>query len=113
MPPSSNNVGYLEVPQNSQSAGYTTVLSDSGKQIDFIASGSTITIAANASVAYPIGTVITFINMTGGNVSINCADTMYLAVVGTTGIRTLANYGISTAVKVSITTWLINGAGLS
>jgi len=40
-------------------------------------------------------------------------DTMYLAGTGTTGTRTLAAYGMATAVKVAATTWYINGSGLT
>ena len=108
------NIGFLEVPQNSQGNGYTTVLSDSGKHLYFSAGGATITIAANGSVAYPLGTVLTFINMNGSSCTIAItSDTMYLAGTGTTGSRTLAQYGMATAIKLTSTTWLISGTGLS
>jgi len=113
LPPATCNIGYLEVPPNPQGGGYTTVLSDSGKFIDFTSSGATITIAANASVAYPIGTVITFTNITGASVSIACGDTMTLAGAGTTGTRTLATSGLATALKINSTNWLISGTGLT
>ena len=60
---STGNIGTLEILQNSQTANYTLVLSDSGKMI-YHASGSahTFTIPANSSVAFPIGTAITFVN---------------------------------------------------
>jgi hypothetical protein len=38
---------------------------------------------------------------------------MYLGGTGTTGSRTLAAYGMATAVKVASTSWFINGAGLT
>lgn len=107
------------IPQNSQSANYTCVLSDAGKHIYLAGSGSrTFTIPANSSVPYDIGTVITFVNTAnGGNVlTIACGDTMILmngAASPSTGNRTLANYGIATALKVVATTWVISGAGLS
>jgi hypothetical protein len=40
-------------------------------------------------------------------------DTMYLAKDGTTGTRTLANYGSATALKLTSTTWLISGSALT
>jgi hypothetical protein len=40
-------------------------------------------------------------------------DTMYLAGAGTTGSRTLAAYGMATAVKVTSTSWIISGNGLT
>jgi hypothetical protein len=58
-------VGFRNIPQNSQSADYTLVLADSGKHIlhpSADTSARTFTIPANSSVAYPIGTALTFIN---------------------------------------------------
>lgn len=111
-------VGYLTIPQNSQSAAYTLVLADSGKQILHPSSDSTartFTIPANGSVAFPIGTAVTFINQNGaGVVTIAITtDTMRLAGAGTTGNRTLAANGIATAVKITSTEWIISGTGLT
>jgi len=112
-----NEVGFKNIPQNSQSAAYTLVLADAGKHI-FHPSGDanarTYTIPANSSVAYPIGTAITFINMTSQVVTIAITtDTMYLSSAGTTGSRSLAQYGSATAIKMTSTTWLISGSGLT
>lgn len=112
-----NSVGFLNIPQNSQSAAYTLVLADSGKHI-FHPSGDanarTFTIPANSSVAYAIGTAITFINMTSQVVTIAITtDTMYLSPAGTTGSRSLAQYGSATAIKITSTNWLISGSGLT
>ena len=111
----SGSVGYLNIPQEEQTGNYTLVLGDSGKHI-YRGSGSaaTWTIPANASVAYPVGTALTFINLSATDVSIAItSDTMYLSDAGTTGTRTLGQYGSATAVKVASTTWLISGSGLS
>ena len=110
-------VGFRNIPQNSQSTAYTLVLADAGKHI-FHPSGDanarTYTIPANSSVAYPIGTALTFINMTSQVVTIAITtDTMYLSSAGTTGSRSLAQYGSATAIKMTSTTWLISGSGLT
>ena len=110
-------VGFRNIPVNSQSTGYTTVLADSGKVI-FHPSGDanarTFKIDSNANVAYPLGTAITFINMTSQVVTIAIeTDTMYLSSAGTTGSRSLAQYGSATAIKMTSTTWLISGSGLT
>jgi hypothetical protein len=111
------DVGYRNIPQNSQSAAYTLVLADAGKHIfhpSTDANARTYTIPANSSVAYPIGTAITFINMTSQVVTIAITtDTMYLSSAGTTGSRSLAQYGSATAIKMTSTTWLISGSGLT
>jgi hypothetical protein len=112
-----NAVGYLNIPINSQSAAYTLVLADAGKAIlhpSTDANARTFTIPANGSVAYPIGTALTFINMTSQVVTIAITtDTMYLSSAGTTGSRSLAQYGSATAIKMTSTTWLISGSGLT
>jgi hypothetical protein len=114
-----NGVGFKNVPQNSQSAAYTCVLADSGKHIHHPSTDAnvrTFTLPANSSVPYPIGTAITFTNMTSQVVTIAItSDTMYLAGTGaqSTGNRTLEYYGIATALKVDTTKWLISGNGLT
>jgi hypothetical protein len=112
-----NGVGYINIPQNSQSAAYTLVAADAGKHIfhpSTDANARTFTIPANSSVAYPIGTAISFVNMTSQVVSIAITtDTMYLAGTGTTGTRSLAQYGTATALKMTSTTWIISGVGLT
>jgi len=108
-------VGFRNVPQNVQTGNYTLVLADSGKHIYRGSGGAaTWTIPANGSVAYAIGTAITFINLSATSVSIAITtDTMYLSSAGTTGTRTLAQYGSATAIKIASTTWLISGSGLT
>lgn len=109
-------VGFRNTPVNSQSANYTLVLTDSGKTILHpIADNNarTFTIPANSSVAYPIGTAITFVNLINTVTIAITTDTMYLANDGSTGSRSLAAYGVATAVKVASTTWVISGNGLT
>lgn len=106
------------VPQNSKSAAYTLVLSDAGTHIYHPSADTTArtwTIPANASVAFPIGTVLTFVNDTSaGAITIAItSDTLVLAGAGTTGSRTLASNGVATAIKVTSTRWIINGTGLT
>ena len=112
-----DEVGFKNIPQNSQSAAYTLVLADSGKHIFHPVGDNnarTFTIPANSSVAYPIGTAITFINMAVANVTIAITtDTLTLSPAGTSGSRTLAQYGSATCIKITSTEWLISGSGLT
>ena len=113
-----NSAGYLNIPQNSKSAAYTLVLSDSGKHIlhpSADTTARTFTIPANSSVAFPIGTAITFVNQSGaGTVTIAITtDTMRLAGPGTTGSRTLTANGVATAIKITSTEWIISGTNLT
>ena len=111
-------VGFLSIPQNIQSTAYTLVISDAGKHIlhpSADTTARTFTIPANSSVAFPIGTAVTFINQnSAGVVTIAITtDTMRLAGAGTTGSRTLAANGIATAIKITSTEWIISGTGLT
>lgn len=112
-----SNVGYMELPQNSQTAAYTTILSDSGKMIIHPSSDNnarTFTIANNSSVAYPLGTVLTFVNAANVlTIAIN-NDTMYASgYASNTGSRSVNAYGIATAIKVGSTSWIISGSNMS
>jgi len=111
-------VGFKNIPQNSQSTSYTLVLADNGKHIFHPVDDNnarTFTIPANSSVAYPIGTVLTFINMAAAPVTIAITtDTLILSSsAGSTGSRTLAQYGSATCIKITSTSWLISGSVLS
>jgi len=116
-PATASSIGYLNIPQNSQSAAYTTVASDAGSTIIHPASDAnarTFTIAANSSVPYILGTVIQFINMTSQSVTIAInTDTLTWAQGGGTGSRTLGQYGVANCIKVAATQWLITGTNVT
>lgn len=109
------NVGYLEVPIVSKSASYGCGLSDASKCIYYTGgAGSTITIPANSSVPYPVGTILMFRN--DGTASLSIAittDALVMSPTGSTGTRTLAQYGQAAAHKVTATRWWISGIGLT
>jgi hypothetical protein len=113
-----HGAGYIGVPQNSQSAAYTLTLADTGRHIYHPSADTTartITIPANASVAFPVGTAITLINDTSAGVLTIAitTDTLVFAGAGATGSRTLAANGMATLLKVGATRWLISGVGLT
>lgn len=107
------SVGYLNIPQNSQSVDYTLALTDSGKHIFETGASKTITIPANGSIPFPIGSAVTIVANTNSVSIAITSDTLRWAVDGSTGTRTLAAYGIATILKTSATEWLINGTGVS
>ena len=111
-----NVVGYMGLPQNSQNTNYNVVIGDAGKHLYHPAgqAAGTYTIPANSNVAFTVGTAITFVNMSATAVTVAVTtDTIYLASTGSTGNRTLAQYGIATAVKITSTSWLISGSALT
>jgi hypothetical protein len=109
-----SGVGYMGLPQNASLTGNIAVVaSDAGKHI-YSTSTRIATIPANSNVAMPIGTTISFVAGSGATVTIAItSDTMYLAGNGATGSRTLAPFGMATAVKIASTTWIISGNGLT
>jgi hypothetical protein len=113
---SANVAGFIGLPQNSQNGAYNVVIGDAGKHIFHPVgqAAATYTIPANSNVAFTVGTAITFINMSANAVTIAVTtDTMYLGSSGTTGNRTLAQYGVATAVKITSTNWIISGTALT
>lgn len=103
----------------SKNVDYTLVLGDANNGILHPATdttGRTFTIPANASVAFPVGTAITFINenLAGAVTIAITSDTMQL-LGGTpsTGSRTLGTNGMATALKITSTKWLITGVNLT
>lgn len=106
-------LGYLEMPQVA-SGNVTLALTDSGKHYyDTSTAVTTITIPVNSSVAFPLGTVISFVNNSIGNLVISQGSaTLYQGGNATTGSRTITAYGVATLMKVATDTWYINGSGV-
>ena len=99
-----------------KSASYTTVLGDGGGLIIHAIGDNnarTFTIDSNANVAFPLYTVLTFINSINTVTIAITSDTLTLAGTASTGSRTLAANGVATAVKVGTTSWIISGPGLT
>jgi hypothetical protein len=108
------SVGYVGLPQVILSTGGLTLTkAHAGEHIYVTGASQTVTIPANDSVPFEIGTTIVVIN---GNVTSSIAittDTLRLAGGTTTGTRTLAAYGMATLVKISATEWIASGNGLT
>lgn len=112
---SADEIGWKGTPQNAKSSSYTLVLADAAKQI-YLNGGvsQTLTVPANSSVAFPIGTIIPIINDSGNNWTIAITtDTMTEYVSGSTGSRTLATDGKAILEKVTATKWFVSGPGVS
>jgi hypothetical protein len=111
---SASNIGYMGMPQNLNPSSYTISATDNGKHIYYTTTGQTLTIPANGTLALPIGFSVAVINAAAVTTSIAITtDIMYLAGTGTTGTRTLAPYGVATIIKITATSWMISGNGLT
>jgi hypothetical protein len=109
------SIGYRDIPQVA-AGNVTLALSDAGKHYYSTASSvTTLTVPANGTVGFPIGTAITIVNQGTGNILVaNAATvTMYLAGNATAITnRTITTFGMATLLKVATNTWFINGTGV-
>ena len=102
----------IEAPltQNTQTGTtYTAVLADAEKMITLSnAAAITMTIPANASVAYPIGTKLNFMQLGAGQVTV-AITTDTLNVESSLTLLLAGQYAAATAFKVTATTWVLFG----
>jgi hypothetical protein len=105
-------VSAVAYPQNIQSADYTLVLSDAGKQIFHPASDAnvrTFTIPANSSVAFPIGTVVLFtVENLGTQVNVAITSDTLINGSGVTGTQVVLPNNTLMCIKVTATKWMAN-----
>ncbi len=101
----------LDVPVVDVSTARTLQLSDRGKDIY---TNATVIIPTNASVAFPVGTVIIISSKQAGDVTITpeTGVTLRWEGEGSTGQRKIENYGSVRIHKKAANTWYIGGAGL-
>ena len=99
--------GFKGTPQSIEDGDYTLVLADAATQIYKSAGGAgeTITIPANASVAFPIGTIIIIINDGGGDLTIAITTDTLEKYGGSTGSQTLGDNNKAVIEKVTSTLW--------
>lgn len=110
----SYNIGWRDCPQNSKTANYQLLISDRGKQVLMNGTSLTLTIPANGTVAFPLGTTIMVVNSNATSLTVAITtDTMTLANSTTTGSRTVAQNGLATLTKVGASNWLIAGTGVT
>jgi hypothetical protein len=111
-------IGYIGLPQTILNSGNLTLNSaHAGNHIYVTGASQTITIPANSSVPFEIGTTLVFISNANATTTIAItSDTLLMVGTGAGGpgvSRTLAPHGMATAVKVAATTWYISGTGLT
>jgi hypothetical protein len=106
--------GYVGMPQVVLNSGNLTLSkAHAGKHIYVTGASQTITIPANASVPFEIGTTIVVVNANLTSSIAITSDTLRLAGTSTTGTRTVIANGIATLIKIEATTWIISGNGVS
>lgn len=108
--------GYLGAPANLQNANYTLGPTDAGKKLMHTDSSPyTWTVPTDATPGLAADSVVGMVNIGAGVITIAPAAgvTLYLAGAGTTGNRTLAQWGVATLMQVGADIWLIGGVGVT
>lgn len=98
-----------------QTADYTAVLADQYQALVPMNKATAIAfkIPTNASVAFPVGTVITVLNKGVGTCTISAVTsgtTTVLSAGGTAASPTLAQYKSAACIKTATDTWYVVGA---
>jgi hypothetical protein len=98
------------VPANPQVDNYTLALDDAGQAID-VTKGSavSVTVPPNASVPFPVGTVIEVSQLGAGTVSIAPGDGVTINSLGDS-LDLAGQYAVATLRKLAADTWLLAGA---
>ena len=96
-------------------ADYTAVLADSYQVLDSMNKATAIAykIPTNASVAFPVGTVLNILNKGVGVCTISATTsgtTTILSAAAVAAAPTLAQYKMAACVKVATDTWYVVGA---
>jgi hypothetical protein len=110
--------GLVAFTLNAQTgATYTAVSADQYQVLVTMsnASANAFKIPTNASVAFPVGTVITVMNIGAGTCTISAVTsgtTTVLSSGGTAAAPTLAQYKSAACIKTATDTWYVVGAVL-
>ncbi len=104
-----------QVTLNAQTATYTAVLTDNRNKLVTmsVASANDFLIPTNASVAFPIGSVINVIQIGAGQTTIK-AVTSGTTTISSTGASAIApklraQYSAASCIKVATDTWYVVG----
>jgi hypothetical protein len=107
------NTSATDIPQRRYTGQrYTLGLKDRGHHILCTNTDDDIVIPYWSRVEFPVGTVITFVNVSGGDVYISQEGTsINLIIAGGGGVYgvTLADNGIATLLMISFDQWIISG----
>jgi hypothetical protein len=116
-PGGTHDLGYRGAPVRTRDSAYTFVLTDAGElQRHTEATARAWTIPTNASVAFPIGTIIPIRNANGaGAITLSGAGGVTLNWAGSTSTasRTLAAGAYASITQEAANVWVLTGAGIT
>ena len=98
-----------------QTVDYTAVIADTSQVLELMNKATAIAykIPTNASVAFPIGTVLNILNIGAGTCTISAVTsgtTAILSAGATPAQPTLAQYRSAACIKTGTDTWYVVGA---
>ncbi len=94
--------------QNPQVASYTLVLTDDGDIVTINnGSANNLTVPLNSTVAFPVGTQITIIQIGAGQTTI--VATGGVTINSTPGLKLRAQYSVATLIKLGTDSWIAAG----
>ena len=107
--------GLVAFTTSTQTADYTPVIADQYQTLVLMnkATAVNFTIPTNASVAYPVGTVITVLNIGAGACTIKAVTSGTTTVLSAGAVAaqpTLAQYKSAACIKTATDTWYVVGA---
>jgi len=110
-----NGLVTFDASGSDQTADYTAVLADSYQKLVYMNKATAVAfkIPTNASVAFPVGTVLNVLNKGAGAVTISAVTsgtTTILSAGATAASPTLSQYKMAACVKVATDTWYVVGA---
>jgi len=93
---------------NPQTASYTLVLGDAGKQVEMlVATANTLTVPPNSSVAFPTGTLILIVQTGAGQTTITAGAGV--TINSTPGLKLRTQWSSAVLVKRDTNTWFAAG----
>jgi len=107
--------GLVNFTITTNTGDYTAVLNDQYQSLEIMNKATAIAfkIPTNAAVAFPIGTVITVLNINTGLCTISAVTpgtTTVLSAGATAASPTLAQYKSAACIKTATDTWYVVGA---
>lgn len=93
---------------NTQTASYVLALTDANLIVEMnVASGNTLTVPANATVAFPVGTLIEVFQMGVGQTTIVAAGGV--TINSPNGLKLIGQYSSATLRKRATNEWVVAG----
>jgi trimeric autotransporter adhesin len=97
-----------DVTVSAQTASYTLTLQDKGDLVEMlVATGNTLTVPPNSSVAFPVGTQINILQTGAGQTTVTAGAGV--TINGTPGLKLRAQWSYATLIKRATDTWVLVG----